>query len=298
MKIYDGHMHIAGDAQPHPDVLLEKFEKVGVEGACLFSIDPEDPRFTYEERMKNLFQWTSGYEDRLFPIAWLHPHEKDVPEKVQDAADRGVVGFKFIPDTYHVYDEMPTKVFKLIEKLNLPIFFHTGICYDFHDSAQYCNPVDWDCFIKYKSIRFSLAHAGFPWCDVALHLFGKFYYTGRKVQRAAAGTETTYLAYPWMKEHLEKRGEETVPLMPELYLDMTPGPAGTFREDLYRNLLSWCPQNPRVFYGSDYHADDYPIEYVSRAIQREKDLMEKLEVPEEMQHGIFHDNLFRFLGKE
>lgn len=297
MKIYDGHMHIEGNAQPHPDVLLEKFEKVGVEGACLFSIDPEDPRFTYEERMKNLFQWTDGYGDRLFPIAWLHPNEKDVLDKVRDAADRGVLGYKFIPDTYHVHDEMPTKVFKLIEELGLPIFFHTGICYDFHNSAQYCNPVDWDCFIEYKNIRVSIAHAGFPWCDTALHLFSKFYYIGRKVQRAALGTEITYLENPWMKAHLAVENGETVPLMPELYLDMTPGPSGTFRENLYRNLLSWCPQNPRVFYGSDYRADDYPVEYVRKALDREKELMERFEVSEEMQRGIFSENLLRFLGK-
>ncbi len=297
MKIFDAHMHISGSAEPHPDVLLEKFDKVGVEGACLFSIDPENTQFTYEQRMENLFAWTQGYDDTLIPVAWLHPYEADVLDKVKDAAARGVAAFKFIPDTYSIREEKPTEVFRLIEELGLPIFFHTGICYDFHESAQYCNPVEWECFVKYKNIRVSLAHAGFPWCDVALHLYSKFYYNGRKVQRTVLGTEPVYANYPWVLEHLIETENGTDYMMPELYLDTTPGPSGTFREALFRNLLSWCPNNRRVFFGTDHYVDNYSVENVGKLLDRERELMDKLEVPAQMREEMFRLNIKRFLGK-
>ncbi len=297
MKIFDAHMHLNGGAAPAPKELLKKFEEVDVIGACLFSIDPEDPSFTFKERMDNLFKWCDGYEGILYPVAWIHPLEDDVMNKVREAAKRGVAAFKFIPDVYHVNDEQPTKVFRLIEELGLPIFFHTGMCYDFHESAQYCNPVDWECFVKYRNIRVSIAHAGFPWCDEALHLFSKYYYNGRKLQRAVKGTETTYLNYPWIKEHMitNENGEPDY-VMPELYLDTTPGPSGTFRENLFKNLVSWCPNNRRVFFGSDYYADDYQLKYVAPALQRERDLMKRLEVPANMVEDMFQNNIKRFLG--
>ena len=131
MKTFDAHMHIGGYATPDPDGLLKRLNACGIEGGCVFSIDPDDPGFTYQERIENLFAWTKGREDRLFPVAWMHPYEENILEKVRECAERGVAAFKFIPNNYYVSDEKPTEVFRLIESLNKPIFFHSGVLYDF-----------------------------------------------------------------------------------------------------------------------------------------------------------------------
>ena len=79
MKIFD--MHIHEHAAPNPEDLLKKMEAAGVYGGCIFSHQPyinkpgsvfEDGK-SFEERLTNVLGWTKGYEDRLFPIIWIHP---------------------------------------------------------------------------------------------------------------------------------------------------------------------------------------------------------------------------------
>ena len=91
MKIFDAHMHVGGYLPPNPEKLIQDMEKAGVVGGCIMSIDPADPNFSYEQRMENLFSWVKGYEDRLFPVAWMHPDEEKIEEKILDAIARGVV---------------------------------------------------------------------------------------------------------------------------------------------------------------------------------------------------------------
>ncbi len=114
MKIFDMHTHIdihisSDDITPRPQQLLERMEKAGVYGGCVFSCRPKENNavrgLSFEERLENVLAWAKGCEDRIFPVLWIHPYEENILEKVHIAAERGICAFKMICANYFVYEE-------------------------------------------------------------------------------------------------------------------------------------------------------------------------------------------------
>lgn len=297
MRIYDGHMHIGGLTPPNPEKLLEELAQCGITGGNVISIDPDDVNFTYEQRMENLFKWVRGYEDRLFPVAWLHPYEKDIEDRIKDCIDRGVKAFKFIPNNYFVYDEKPSKVFHLIEETGLPIIFHAGILYDFLESSKYNKPMNWETFIGYKNLKFSLGHCGHPWYDEAVLVHGKFKWIEDHTKNAALGVPDIYYNNPWVVEHL--RGEDNKEFeVPELYLDTTPGAHKAYRRDLLTKLHSYHPDAYKIFFGSDRYVEDYRPDIVKGWLDFEKEILDDVGASEAFRENMYKNNLFKFMGME
>ncbi len=297
MKIYDAHMHIGGDDVPNPKGLIENLEAGGVYGGGVFSIDPVDPGFTYKERMDNLFAWVKGYEDRLFPFAWLHPYEENVLDKVKDCAERGVTGFKFIPNDYAVGDAKPQKVFSLIEELGLPIFFHSGILYDYDQNMDYNRPANWECFIHFKNLKFSMSHCSHPWYDECLMLGGKFSWMAEHANRAAKGERTIYADFPWIKEHIVEKDGVKIAETPQLYMDTTPGPDGPFQEDLLRKICHLFPNGNQVMFGSDLYVETYWPEVTNRWRAERNKVFDEVGASEEFRRNYFSESFLRFIGK-
>ena len=297
MKIFDAHMHVGGYKTPDPEKLLCAMAEAGVVGGCVFSIDPADPNFTYEQRMENLFAWVKGYEDRLFPVAWMHPYEENIEEKISDAIARGVVAFKFIPDTYNVADEKAQQVFRLIEQHDLPIFFHSGILYDFSVSSQNNRPVYWENLLDFRKLRFSMAHCGNPWHDECLSLYGKFNWMGHHARAAANGEYTTFKDYPWVKAHLIEKDGKTIAQTPELYLDTTPGPHGRMRRDMLLKVHDRSAIASKVFFGSDMYVETYCSETVLSWLEEEKKILDEAGASQVFRENMYYNNIFRFLNK-
>lgn len=293
MKIYDGHMHIGGSAAPDPEGLLNKLAACGISGGSVISIDPDDINFTYEQRITNLFDWTRGYEDRLFPVAWLHPNEEHILDKVRELDKAGVVAYKFIANNYHVYDELPQKVFRLIEELGKPIIFHCGILYDFMESSQFNKPLDWECFSRFNDLRFSIAHCGHPWYDEAMLVYGKFRWINWHTNCAAKGIPTIYYNNPWVTKHLHGDGTYSAP---QLFLDTTPGPAGEYRKDLLKKMVSFCPEGANMFFGTDKYVEEYPSEFVANLLAFEKQILDDCGASDEFRENMYHNSLQKLLG--
>ncbi len=298
MKVYDAHMHIGGYKTPNPEELIEKLAEGGVYGGGVMSIDPKNPGFTYKERMDNLFAWVKGYEDRLFPLAWLHPHEENVLDKVRDCADRGVAGFKFITDDYYVTDEMPEAVFRLIEELGFPIFFHTGILYDFEGAnICYTRPANWENFTRYKNIKFSMSHCSFPWYDECIAIRGKFDWMANHTELAANGEQTQYADYPWVKEHIVEKDGKRYAQVPQVYMDTTPGANGVYRKDLLTKLHSYFPDARHIMFGTDMHVERYSPDVAKFWLQTEKEIWETLGASESFQENFYEKSFLEFMEK-
>jgi len=83
MNLYDMHIHCA-NRRPDPAGLLDKMGEAGVYGGCIFSNRPKEAieyggeGTSFEERLAELNGWTAGYPDRLFPVLWIHPYEKNM----------------------------------------------------------------------------------------------------------------------------------------------------------------------------------------------------------------------------
>lgn len=132
MKIFDMHIH-ANNTKPDPEALLKKMEEAGVWGGCIFSNKPKlsgnregtlyADGTSFDERLKEVMEWTYGYEDRLFPVLWVHPDEENIIENINKAVESGIAGFKMICSDYYVYEEKSMKILRECAKLDKPVFF-------------------------------------------------------------------------------------------------------------------------------------------------------------------------------
>ena len=117
-----------------PEQLLAEMEKAGVYGGCVFSnaAHREHPvnGTDFESRMKEITDWTRGYEDRLFPVLRIHPYEDGIMEKLHMANEAGVAAYKIICSDFYVYEEGCMRVLSEIAALGKPVIFHTGILWN------------------------------------------------------------------------------------------------------------------------------------------------------------------------
>ena len=178
MYIYDMHVH-AKNTPADPQGLLARLAEAGMYGACIFSHCPRQfvlgtPGISFEERMAELKAWTKGYEDRLFPVLWVHPDEENVIENIRRAADEGVAAFKIICNNFYIYEEKPMAMLREMARLGKPVFFHSGILWDGQVSSAYNRPLNWEALLKIEGLRFSMGHCSWPWIDECIALYGKF----------------------------------------------------------------------------------------------------------------------------
>ncbi len=271
MKLFDAHLH-AFNTVPDPDGLLRAMEQANVYGGCIFSNCPPeyDPKAgtSYETRVEEVLTWTKGYENRLFPVLWIHPYEDNIIEKVHDAAARGVDAFKIICGDFSVAEEPCLKLLTEIAALNKPVFFHSGILWDGKVSSVYNRPMNWEAVLPIKGLRFSLAHCSWPWIDECIALYGKFKFAHSTGSAA------------------------------EMFFDTTPGTPMIYREELMTKLYKIGYDVSRnVFFGTDSAAHNYNPSYVSDWLRCDRTLLDKLEVNETDWENMVSNNLLRFLGK-
>lgn len=153
------HVHNFGGT-PDPKSLLDKMNKAGVFGGCVFSDWPQNADF--DTRLKDVLAWTAGYPDRLFAVMWIHPYEKDIFENIKKAVDSGIAAFKMICTDYYIYEDQPMQLLKEIAKLKKPVFFHSGILWDGEVSSNHNRPLNWEPLLKIEGLRFSMGHCSWP----------------------------------------------------------------------------------------------------------------------------------------
>ena len=272
MRIFDMHTHM-GIKCGKPDVLAE-MEKAGVYGGCIFSPRPKEHSkefgVEFEERLAAVLDFTKDHRDRLFPILWVDPYEKNIFENIDKAVEAGVDGFKMICSTYFVYEEQSLAVLKHIASLGKPVFFHSGILWDGKVSSAYNRPMNWEALLPIKGLRFSMGHCSWPWIDECIAMYGKFLNADNK------GT----------REHAE------------MFLDLTPGTPDIYREELLTKLftIGYDFEN-NVFFGTDCYSQHYNPDWTKHWLETDRKIMDKLGVSKTVREKIYFDNLLRFLGK-
>lgn len=272
MNVFDIHMH-ANNTNPEPEKLLREMEEAGAYGGCVFSNWPDraDSKIgtSFDERLNEVIGWTKGYEDRLFPIMWIHPYEDNIIENIHKAVDAGICGFKIICTDFYVYEEQSLNVLREIAKLNKPVFFHTGILWDGKVSSNYNRPLNWEALLDIKGLRFSMGHCSWPWIDECIAMYGKFL-------NALISRDDTA----------------------EMFFDTTPGTPEIYREELLTKLFTiGYDVGHNIMFGSDCSVDDYKPGWVSKWLETDGEIMDKLKVRKDIREDFYYNNLLRFLGK-
>jgi len=270
MKRFDAHVH--SEQTPFdPAFLIERLEAAGLYGCCVFSNEPKenypDKGSDFTERLENVLASTAGFEDRLFPVLWIHPYEDDIIQKVQIAVQRGIRAFKIICSNFYVYEERCMDVLREIASLDKPVFFHSGILWDSRVSSKYNQPLNWEALLDIPGLRFSLGHCSWPWTDDCVALYGKFLNALTTRQSA------------------------------EMFFDMTPGTPVVYRKNLLEKLFfSGYDTGHNLLFGTDCTANFYNPQWAQKWQKIDGDLMDEMGICAAVRKGIFHDNLMRFLG--
>lgn len=272
MKIFDVHVH-ANNTIATPKELLSNLDKAGVYGCCVFSNMPKEDNgklgTSFEERLQEVLNWQKGYEDRIFPVLWIHPYEENAIEKVKIAVDNGIVAFKIICNNFYVYEDKCIDLLKEIAKYDKPVFFHSGILWDGSVSSTYNRPLNFESLINIEGLRFSMGHCSWPWIDECIALYGKFL--------NALQTKNTA----------------------EMFFDLTPGTPEIYRKELLTKLYTiGYDVGNNVFFGTDASAESYSHTWCKKWLDVDGKILNELGVSKENLEKIYYKNLMRFLGKE
>ena len=277
MKIFDMHVHME-NVPPDPEKLLKTYEEAGLYGGCVFSTRPLEANpitgLSFEARLEQLSKWTKGYEDRLFPVIWIHPDEENIIEKVQIAADRGVAAFKMICDNYFVCEERVLDILRAIAKTGKPVIFHSGILYYRLpvSVSKYNRPLNWESLVCIEGLRFSMGHCSWPWIDECIAVYGRI--------------------KDWVN-HV-KNGAKPA----EMFFDLTPGTPPIYREELLTKLYNFsCFTGNNILFGTDQWAEHYSADRTKYLLDQDRKILDKLGVSADMRNRMYYDNLLRFLGK-
>jgi predicted TIM-barrel fold metal-dependent hydrolase len=266
-------MHIHSDGGEDPRALISRMEQTGVWGGAVFSRSPKQSGFdpaapSGSSRLGQILKLTADYPGRLLPVLWIHPDEDGAENLVEEAAGRGIKGFKIICNSFHVYEDKPMKLLERVAKTGLPVCFHSGILWDLSVSSQYNRPLDWEYLVNIRGIRFSLAHCSWPWYDECIALYSKF---------LSLATSPDFTA--------------------EMFFDLTPGTPPTYRKDLFTKLVaSGFDTEHNMMFGSDCSAADYRGEWARQWIERDTEILGGLGVGEEAMERSFCNNALRFFG--
>lgn len=272
MKIIDAHIH-ATSLDINSFELISSLDKAGVWGTCVFSADPEytDGRLgaDFDKRLDDVLNWTVSDRERLFPVMWIHPYEKNIHKNIKKAVDNGIVAFKMICSNYYVYDKKSLKLLSAIAEMDKGVFFHSGILWDGKVSSSYNRPLNWEALIKIKNLRFSMGHCSWPWYDECIALYGKIL-------------------------NGLIRNEDSC----EMFFDITPGTPRIYRRDLLTKLLTIGYDVPdNIFFGTDSITNNYNNgNWVTDWVDFDNKIYDELNISERLKNKIYHDNIMRFLG--
>ncbi|MCS7111145.1 MAG: amidohydrolase [Ignisphaera sp.] len=187
MKISDVHIHSSG-RESHESI-EKAFDESGIEKAVVISFHPHLLKDTwipisveeFRESVAHLSRIQRMLRGRVYGFSFVDPRMVgEVVELVKIVewalTDRELVGVKMIPAEWYPYDEKLYPLYEKLEDLGAPILFHCGISWGFPDSSRFCRPVYFEALMRFRKLRFALAHLCWPWIDEALAVGGRFLY--------------------------------------------------------------------------------------------------------------------------
>ena len=235
----DCHIHVRGDEKP--DAILKAMDAAKLDLICAISRPPGSAKADADEvrsdpddrrRMEEVSRMISGDPKRVRGFFWVDPTRPDATDQVERAvADFHFAGVKIIPDHFYVHEQRFFPVYERIQKLGVPILFHTGILWANADSSRFCRPADLEILQNFPRIRWMMAHVSWPWTDECIAVADRFRTMARGAQKLDPALRKDYAA-------------RDVSLHDPAYepdvcckVDLTPGTPEVYRRDVL--LTAW-----------------------------------------------------------
>jgi len=116
--------------------------------------------------------------DKFIGFASVDVYDSKACEKLEEAfTDLSLSGLKLHPGHQRFYpsDETARPLYKICEKYDKPIIFHSGLSWEPDTLTKYCRPdVFEELAVTHPKLRICLAHFGWPWCREAAMLMLKY----------------------------------------------------------------------------------------------------------------------------
>jgi len=267
MKMFDNHVHQLSDADDI-ELFRAHLKETGHEGAMLLSLPPgftneKGRKLEWKERLESVLAYYEAYPE-IVPFFHVEPTDADISRQIDQAASRGIRGFKAIPISYDPSDPACLKVWEQIAETGRPLTFHTGILIG-PAASEYCRPMHFEALLQVPRLKFSMAHASWPWIDEFIGILTK-----------------------WNNCRLQ--GKTTA----ELYCDMTPGVKGYARLEAFRKLYS-CEVDitERIMYGTDLRTN-YPVDRGRELVEKDLAIFKEMGLPEDLQEKYFSLNMLKY----
>lgn len=266
MKIIDSHCHFRGPASI--DDVLRWLDAVGLDQAAIFSQNPNGAGARVRGYLQQLGKLARQSRGRVLPFAWLDPTYRQVRSALRTAIESlGFVGVKIIPNGWMPYDPPCMRLYEAVAELDVPIMFHSGILWSYGDTSRFCRPANYECLMQLPTLRFSLAHIGWPWVDECLAVAGKVAETRRR------------------------RGYQGI----QCYVDCTPGTPPAWRRQALQRAFDYLPAEA-IFFGTD-GSPPHGLDWPKAVLQRDRQLLRQLRISRADQANYFAGNFERFLSR-
>jgi predicted TIM-barrel fold metal-dependent hydrolase len=217
----DVHIHCAENIKGAD--ILASMDRIGMEKGILFSPMPGYTDLAPQEAIGVLAQACSEDPERMIGFATIDPSQPGAADLVDMAVnEKGLQGFKMLPDHWYPYEERLFPVYKKIEEFRKPILFHSGILYAYGDSSRFCRPCFFEVMLHFPKIKFALAHISWPWTDECIATYGR-------MRSFAKGPEKC-----------------------QMYIDTTRGTPPFYRKDALDKAIKFAGSG-KILYGSDDH---------------------------------------------
>jgi len=210
-KIIDAHIHTHFRGKPHPDseildnkeTLLKEMAASGVVGAVAHT---GEAQVDYVDLKSNGIIHCAGTDGRKGDLAKV---EKGIK-------DGKFYCIKIYLGYVHKWanDKSYLPFYKLAQKYDIPVVFHTGDTYGINGKVKYADPLQIDeLAVDYRKTIFVIAHCGNPWIQSAaevayknpnVYLDGSAFMIG-KLDRVSAEDLEMYVIHPlrWIFGYVE-----------------------------------------------------------------------------------------------
>lgn len=250
--IFDAHIHQHYAYPDDPKTFCELTKQSGIDGGIVFSETPTPESssgkgdYRWQARMEHVMNLTKEVPG-FHPFLWIDPTAPDVTEQIEKSAEAGIEGYKIICELCYPVDCM--RAAEAVAATGKPLMFHSGILGGSRERlcGKYNRPIEFECMFAVRNLRFSLAHMGWPWIDDYMAMVAKASFT-----------------------YDPDFGNR-------MYIDLTPGTPGLYREDALRKLyLTAYSVKHWVLWGTDNITGSYSTKLPQYWLERDKMFMESL----------------------
>lgn len=196
------------------------------------------------------------------PVKLIDERKEQELFQIEEELKRDAIGIKIYAGYYpfYVYDAVYEPIYALAEKYDVPVVIHSGDTYSDRGLLKYSHPLAIDeLAVKYRNIRFVIAHLGDPWVMETAELISKNSNVFTDISGLIVGDEKE--VERWKNEKL-------------------------FVEHIKRALI-YADNYYKILFGSDW-----PLVQIGPYIEFIKEL-----IPVEFHEHVFYRNALRVFSK-